>query len=169
MAYLGLFRRNWKFGILLLVVASVVGACSGSSPTESTAGASSPSGSTATDVIPTVKPTVAAAVSGSAGRNLGMNDTLDEVFELYEELLGVLAGVTDEASARAAADDVARITGEFRELEDRMDDFSQAELASVALTGRFQNFGQELGMEMVRISANPAAYAILAGSLENLG
>ena len=94
---------------------------------------------------------------------------LDEVFELYDELLGVLAGVTDEASARAAADDVARITGEFRELEDRMDDFSQAELASVALSGRFQNFGQELGMEMVRISANPAAYAILAGSLENLG
>ena len=68
---------------------------------------------------------------------MGLDDALDEAIELYEEFLEVLAGVTDEASARAAVDDVTRIVGEFEELDKRMDDYTEAEIASAALSSRF--------------------------------
>ena len=68
---------------------------------------------------------------------MGLEEALDQVIMLYEDLLSVLANVRDEASARAASAEVARITGEFEEIEKRMDDYSEQEIASAALSTRF--------------------------------
>ena len=77
-----------------------------------------------------------------------------------------------KASARAAVDDVSRISSRLNELSDRMEEFSDAELASAALSVRFGSFGQDLGTEMARLAAtlaaNPAAFALLAEAFEDL-
>ena len=79
-----------------------------------------------------------------------------------------MAGVTDEASARAAVDDVTRITEDLKALNDRIGDYSDAEIASAALSGRFRSFGQDFGAEIGRLVANPAAFALLAEALAGL-
>ena len=71
--------------------------------------------------------------------------------------------------ARAAADDVMRISDEFEELEKRMDDYSDEEIARAAISTRFFGFATDLGEEMMRISANPAALALLGAAFESLG
>ncbi len=79
-----------------------------------------------------------------------------------------MAGVTDEASARATVDDLTRITEDLEALNERIGDYSDAEIASAALSGRFRSFGQDFGAEMGRLAANPAAFALLAEAFENL-
>ena len=93
---------------------------------------------------------------------------MDQAIDLWEELLDVMAGVTDEASARAAVDDVTRITEDLKALNDRIGDYSDAEIASAALSGRFRSFGQDFGAAIGRHVANPAAFALLAEALEGL-
>ena len=85
---------------------------------------------------------------------MGLEEALDEVIMLYEELLDVLVDVTDEASARAAADDVMRITDEFEELENRMGDYSNEEIARAAVSTRFFGFANDLG-ELNRLGPDP--------------
>ena len=88
---------------------------------------------------------------------------MDRVIKLTEELIDVLVSVTDAASARDASGDVARITGEFQELEQRIEDnYSAVDIASADLWGLFSNLGQELNNEMARISANPEIFALLS-------
>ena len=196
MAALNMLWVNWRWGILLLCSVLFIGACGGSDslesgstkvvPTATAASATGGSASTATSAPqPTAtaasaiggsastatsapQPTATKASSGGGGGNLGLDDALDEAIELYEEFLEVLAGVTDEASARAAVDDVTRIVGEFEELDKRMDDYTEAEIASAALSSRFLNFGQELNLEMSRIFSDPAIFLLLAEAFENL-
>ena len=98
-----------------------------------------------------------------------MEEALDQGIMLYEELLGVLVDVTDEASARAAADEVERISAEFEELEKRMGDYSDEEIARAAVSTRFFGFASDLGEEMMRISTNPDALALLGAAFESLG
>lgn len=155
-------RSNWRLGVLVLVLASLVGACRGSDSPGST------SNDVATSV--TVAPTAQSQSSSSTGGGaVGLDEALDQVIMLYEELLAVLADVTDEASARAASAEVARITAEFEEIEKRMDEFSEQEITSAALATRFFGFGQELADEMMRIWANPEALALLEAAIGNLG
>ena len=49
-----------------------------------------------------------------------------------------------------------------------MEDYSEAEIASAALSTRFRNFGQDLNNEMTRIAANPAVFVLLAEAFEGL-
>ena len=175
MAALNMLWVNWRWGILLLCSDLFIGACGGSDSLESgstkvvpTATAASATGGSASTATSAPQPTATKASSGGGGGNLGLDDALDEAIELYEEFLEVLAGVTDEASARAAVDDVTRIVGEFEELDKRMDDYTEAEIASAALSSRFLNFGQELNLEMSRIFSDPAIFLLLAEAFENL-
>ena len=73
---------------------------------------------------------------------MGLEEALDQVIMLYEELLGVLVNVTDEASARAAADEVMRIADQFEELENRMGDYSDEEITRAAVSTRFFGFAR---------------------------
>lgn len=157
------FRSHWRLGILLLFSMVLISACGGSdSPgADTTEGASSSTAVSAgsgsgSNPTPVPEPT-----SSGGGGSIGLNDALEEMIALYEEMLDVLVDVTDEASARDAVDDVARIAGQFEELERRMGNYSEAEIASAAISSRFRNFGQELGAEILRISANPEAIALL--------
>ena len=139
-------------------------------PTETTASSSSSSTSTATPVPQTSAPQpTATQTSSSVGGTVGLFDALDEAIRLYEELFDALASVTDEASARAAVDDVTRIINQFEELDKRKDDdYTDAEIASAALSSRFFDIGQDLNVEMMRLAANPAVFMLLAEAFEDL-
>ena len=116
----------------------------------------------------TLRPTATPAISGSGGGKLALDAAIDEVVVLYENLLDVLASVTDEASARAAIEDVTRISSQFQALDDRMGEYSQAEIASAVLSGRLMGLGEELSREIIRISTDPTIFMLLSEAFENL-
>lgn len=168
-AALDTFTIKWRLGVLLLFSALLIGACGGSdapdsASTEEAPIATSVSASGSAASTPTSVPE-----QTSGGGTIGLDDALIQGIGLYEELLDVLADITDVGSARAAADDVTRIVRQFEELDKRIEEYSEAEIASAAITNRFQNFGQELGREMFRISVIPGAGDLLGEAFENLG
>ena len=178
MASLNQLRPKLSVGLLLLVLSLVMGACGGSdspgvtatvTPTESTASSSVGATSTAGQVPRTATPQPTATQTSSSGGSgtVDLDDALDEAIRLYEELFDTLAIVTDETSARAAADDIARIINQFEELDKRFD-YSDAEIASATLSSRLFDISQEFSNEMVRLAANPAVFALLAEAFEDL-
>ncbi len=168
-------RLNWRWGLLFLCSILVIGACGGSDSLDSgstkvapTATATSAIGGASSTATLAPQPTAAQTSSNGGGGDLGLDEALDQVIELYEELLEVLASVTDEASAKAAVDDVSRISSQFESLGERMEDFSQAEIASAFLSGRLTGFGEELNKEMIRIASDPAIFGLLAEAFGEL-
>ncbi len=176
---LNLFRVNWQWVTLLLLSALFIGACGGSDspeatetvavPTATTASSSGGAANTPTTAPPaTQAPQATATQTSSSGGTLDLEDAVDRGIELMEELLEVLAGVTGEASARATVDDVTRIVNQLEDLGERLEQrYSEAELDSAALSGRFRSLGQELGREMIRLSANPAAFELLSDAFDS--
>lgn len=92
---------------------------------------------------------------------------MNELTALYEELVVVLSKVTDEASARAVVDDMARIAGRFEDLDELMNDFSEEEITNAFLSGRLAGFSQEFTNGMIRISSDPALFGFLSEAFEN--
>ena len=90
------------------------------------------------------------------------------LFPLVSKLLVLFKFVlTGPQSAKAAVDDVARIAGQFAELESEMQRFTPEDIIAADISGRFLNFGQELNDEMTRIAENPALFVSLAEAFEN--
>ena len=158
MAALKTFQVNWLRGIFLLCSVLLIVACSGSDSTESTA----------TPETSAFQSTATQAGSSGGGSTIEADEALDQLVELYQEMLTILAGVTDEASARAAADDISRISDKFSDLDAIMEDLSQEEIMSAVLSGRLGNFGEELSKELMRLSSNPEIFRYLSEAFENL-
>ena len=106
--------------------------------------------------------------SSSDNSNLSLNDALDRSVDLYGRLLDILAGVTDEASAQAAVAELIDVMSEFQVLGNQIDDYSDAEIASAALSSRFYDFGQRFSSEVTRIMLNPATARILGEAFSEL-
>ena len=181
MAVLDTSWVNWRWGLLLMVFVLFIGACGGSDSPESTATRVAPAPTTASSnggaannptparqATQTPQATATQTSSSGGGGTLDLDEALDQVIIVYEELLDQLAGVTDEASARAAVDDVTRLLNQLEDINKRLGDYSDAEIANAALSGRIRSLGQQLGNELIRLSANPAAFALLAEAFENL-
>ena len=146
-----------------------VASSTATSAPQATATATAPSASegvasTATSVPET---TASQTSSGAVGETLGLEEALNELTALYEELVVVLSKVTDEASARAVVDDMARIAGRFEDLDELMNDFSEEEITNAFLSGRLAGFSQEFTNEMIRISSDPALFGFLSEAFEN--
>ena len=165
MSALKTFRVNWLRGVFLLCSVLLIVACGGSDSTEST---SSNAAQTATAATSAPQATATQASSSSGGRTIAADEALDQLVELYKEMLTILAGVTDEASARAAADDISRISDKFSDLDATMEDLSQEEIMSAVLSGRLGNFGEELSKELMRLSSDPEIFRYLSEAFENL-
>ena len=148
---------------------SAASASSGSTSTNvaPTATVASTSGSTASAATSTPQATPTQASSSSGGRTLSVEEALDQLVVVYEELLIVLASVTDEASARAAVDEMTIISSKFEYLDEQMKDFSEADITAAFLTGRVGEFSQELTAELIRISSDPEIFKFLAEAFEN--
>ncbi len=146
--------------------------------------ASTSSGSISTNVVPaattdsggggaaspstsTPQATATQTISSGGGGTLSVDEALDQLVEVYEELLIVLASVTDEASARAAVDEMTIISSKFEYLDEQMKDFSEADITAAFLTGRVGEFSQELTAELIRISSDPEIFKFLAEAFEN--
>lgn len=169
MAALNTFRSNWLRGVFLLCSVLLIVACGGSDSTESTSSndaqtATAPAGDGASSSATSAPQ----ASSSGGGRTVEAEEALDQLVELYKEMLAVLAGVTDEASARAAADDISRISVKFSDLDAIMEDLSQEEIMSAVLSGRLGNFGEELSKELIRLSSDPEIFRYLSEAFENL-
>ena len=82
-------------------------------------------------------------------------------------MLVVLASVTDEASARAAVDEMTRISSKFEDLDEQMKDFTEIDITAAFLTGRVSEFSQELTAELIRISSDPEIFKFLSEAFEN--
>ena len=165
MAALKTFRVNWLRGVLLLCSVLLIVACGGSDSTESTSSNAAPTATAATSAS---QSTTTQAGSSGGGRTIEADEALDQLVELYQEMLTILAGVTDEASARAAADDISRISDKFSDLDAIMEDLSQEEIMSAVLSGRLGNFGEELSKELMRLSSDPEIFRYLSEAFENL-
>ena len=165
MAALKTFRVNWLRGVFLLCSVLLIVACGGSDSTESTSSSAAPTATAATSAS---QSTATQAGSSGGGRTIEADEALDQLVELYQEMLTILAGVTDEASARAAADDVSRISDKFSDLDAIMEDLSQEEIMSAVLSGRLGNFGEELSKELMRLSSDPEIFRYLSEAFENL-
>lgn len=162
MAALNFLRNDCRWGSLLLCSVLFIVACGGSDSFETGSTTAAPTATLAP------QPTATQESSGGGDGNLSLDEALDEVIELYRKLLAVLTGVTDEVSAKAAVDDVVRISSQFEDLEERMGDYSQAEIANAAISGRLSGFGEELSKEMIRITSDPAIYSLLAEAFGDL-
>ena len=179
----------WLFTFVLIAVL-MISACGGgdkSTPTSSAAdeGTSGSEGSTAESTKPpesnqaTATPTPQATAtpepppdrtgsSGSDSSNLSLDDALDRSVDLYGRLLDILAGVTDEASAQAAVAELIDVMSEFQVLGNQIDDYSDAEIASAAISSRFYDLGQRFSSEVTRIMLNPATARILGEAFSEL-
>ncbi len=165
MAALNTFRVNWLRGVFLLCSVLLIVACGGSDSTESTSSNAAPTATAATSAS---QSTATQAGSSGGGRTIEADEALDQLVELYQEMLTILAGVTDEASARAAADDISRISDKFSDLDAIMEDLSQEEIMGAVLSGRLGNFGEELSKELMRLSSDPEIFRYLSEAFENL-
>ena len=181
--------KFWLFTFVLIAVL-MISACGGgdkSTPTPSAAGeGTSGLGGSATESTKppesnqaTATPTPQATAtpepspdrtgsSSSDNSNLSLNDALDRSVDLYGRLLDILAGVTDEASAQTAVAELIDVMREFQVLGNQIDDYSDAEIASAALSSRFFDLGQRFSSEVTRIMLNPATARILGEAFSEL-
>lgn len=185
MAVIKMVQVNWLRGLFLLVSVLFIAACGGGDSTESTATTAAPtsaasgSGSVPTATIASGSGNASSAAtsapqatatqtsSGGSADSLDLEEALDQITALYEELLGVLNKVTDEASARDAADAMTRIGSKFEELDERLKDFSEEDITKAFLSGRLAGFSQDFTNEMIRISSDPAIFGFLSEAFEN--
>jgi len=179
----------WYFTFVLIAVL-MISACGGgdkstSTPSAADEGTSGLGGSATESTKPpesnqaTATPTPQATAtaepppdrtgsSSSDNSNLSLNDALDRSVDLYGRLLDILAGVTDEASAQAAVAELIDVMREFQVLGNQIDDYSDAEITSAALSSRFYDLGQRFSSEVTRIMLNPATARILGEAFSEL-
>lgn len=133
---------HWSFVFLLVFSVFIIGACGGADSPEPT--------------------------SVAGGAPLGIDEALEQTIQLYDQLLDVLAGVTDVASGRAAASDLSRLSGQIKELDTRIVSNSQEEFMSSIFWEPFVEVRRKFGNEFDRISANPAAFELVAEAFEDI-